>query len=103
MTPPTEKLAGSLDLLRLLQERGVVAVRAADLPRSHRERLVRHGFLGRHAGPRRRPPSPPARPGARRRSEPHQPTTTPATPTGAAIVVISGPQKWYFKETVSAW
>ena len=45
MTPPTEKLAGSLDLLRLLQERGVVAVRAADLPRSHRERLVRHGFL----------------------------------------------------------
>ena len=45
MTPPTEKLAGSLDLLRSLQERGVVAVRAADLPRSHRERLVRHGFL----------------------------------------------------------
>ena len=45
MTPPPEKLAGSLDLLRSLQERGVVAVRAADLPRSHRERLVRHGFL----------------------------------------------------------
>ena len=45
MTPPTEKLAGSLDLLRSLQERGVVAVRAADLPRSQRERLVRHGFL----------------------------------------------------------
>ena len=45
MTPPSEKLAGSLDALRSLQERGVVAVRAADLPRSHRERLVRHGFL----------------------------------------------------------
>ena len=45
MTPPSEKLAGSLDVLRSLQERGVVAVRAADLPRSHRERLVRHGFL----------------------------------------------------------
>ena len=45
MTPPSEKLAGSLDLLRSLQERGVVAVRAADLARSHRERLVRHGFL----------------------------------------------------------
>ena len=45
MTPPSEKLAGSLDLLRSLQERGVVAVPAADLARSHRERLVRHGFL----------------------------------------------------------
>ncbi len=45
MTPPSEKLAGSLDFLRSLQERGVVAVRAADLARSHRERLVRHGFL----------------------------------------------------------
>ena len=45
MTLPSEKLAGSLDVLRSLQERGVVAVRAADLPRSHRERLVRHGFL----------------------------------------------------------
>ena len=45
MTPPSAKLAGSLDLLRSLQERGAVAVRAADLPRSHRERLVRHGFL----------------------------------------------------------
>ena len=30
MTPPSEKLAGSLDLLRAFQERGVVAVRAAD-------------------------------------------------------------------------
>ena len=45
MTPPSGKLAGSLDLLRALQERGVVAVRGADLARSHRERLVRHGFL----------------------------------------------------------
>ena len=45
MTPPPAKLAGSLDALRSLQERGVVALRAADLPRSHRERLVRHGFL----------------------------------------------------------
>ena len=37
------RMAG--DALRSLQERGVVAVRAADLPQSHRERLVRHGFL----------------------------------------------------------
>ena len=45
MAMPSGKLAGSLALLRSLQERGVVAVRTADLPRSHRERLVRHGFL----------------------------------------------------------
>ena len=45
MAPPSEKLASSLDVLRSLQERGVVAVRAADLTRTHRERLVRHGFL----------------------------------------------------------
>ncbi len=45
MTPPSEKLAGSLNALRLLQDRGVVAVRATELARTHRERLVRHGFL----------------------------------------------------------
>ena len=45
MTPPSEKLAGSLDALRFLQERGIVAVRARDLSRSHRAGLVRHGFL----------------------------------------------------------
>ena len=47
MTSPSEKLAGSLEVLHALQERGVVAVRAADLSRTHRERLVRHGFLTR--------------------------------------------------------
>lgn len=45
MTPPSEKLARSLEVLRALQERGAAAVRTADLPRTHRERLVRHGFL----------------------------------------------------------
>ena len=45
MTPPSEKLSRSLDALGALQERGVVVLRAADLPRLHRERLVRHGFL----------------------------------------------------------
>lgn len=38
MTPPSEKLAGSLDVLRSFQERGIVAVRARDLSPSHRER-----------------------------------------------------------------
>ena len=35
MATPSEKLARSLNALHLLQERGVIAIRAADLPRSH--------------------------------------------------------------------
>ena len=45
MVRPHEKLAESLQALRALQERGVVAVRSGDLTRTHRERLVRNGFL----------------------------------------------------------
>ena len=45
MATPQEKLAESLEALKALQERGVVAIRAADLGRAHRERLVRNGFL----------------------------------------------------------
>jgi hypothetical protein len=45
MASPYEKLAESLDALRALQERGVVAVRSGDLTRTHRERLVKNGFL----------------------------------------------------------
>jgi hypothetical protein len=45
MASPHEKLAESLAVLRTLQERGVVAVRSADLTRTHQERLVKNGFL----------------------------------------------------------
>ena len=45
MVSPHEKLAESLEVLRKLQERGVVAVRSSDLTRTHRERLVKNGFL----------------------------------------------------------
>jgi len=45
MASPQEKLADSLQALELLQERGVVAVYSSDLTRTHRERLVRNGFL----------------------------------------------------------
>ena len=45
MTTPQEKLAESLEVLRELQDRGVVAIRAADLKRLHRERLLKNGFL----------------------------------------------------------
>ncbi len=45
MATPQEKLAHSLKALKELQEHGVVAIRAADLSRTHRERLLQNGFL----------------------------------------------------------
>jgi len=45
MAAPQEKLAESLEALRALQDRGVVAIRAADIKRVHRERLLKNGFL----------------------------------------------------------
>lgn len=45
MASPQEKLADSLKVLEALQREGVVAVRSADLSRTHRERLLKHGFL----------------------------------------------------------
>lgn len=45
MATPSEKLAQSLEVLKDLQDRGVVAIRAADLTRVHRERLVKNRFL----------------------------------------------------------
>ena len=45
MARPQEKLADSLKALKELQERGVFAIRSADLTRTHRERLLRNGFL----------------------------------------------------------
>jgi len=46
MATPSEKLAQSLEFLAKLQhEDGRAAIRARDLSRTHRERLVAHGFL----------------------------------------------------------
>ena len=45
MVTPSEKLAQSLEVLRDLQKRGMVAIRSGDLTRTHRERLRRNGFL----------------------------------------------------------
>ncbi len=45
MSSPNEKLAESLEVLQALQKRRVVAVRSGDLTRTHRERLVKNGFL----------------------------------------------------------
>lgn len=45
MATPTEKLARSLAALKALQDAKAIAIRASDLTRVHRERLVRNGFL----------------------------------------------------------
>ena len=45
MATPSEKLAESLEELHKLQEDGTVAIRSADLSRTHRERLTQNGFL----------------------------------------------------------
>lgn len=45
MAAPSEKLARSLEALKALQDRGVVAIRSSELERLDRERLVANGFL----------------------------------------------------------
>ena len=46
MATPSEKLAESLAILHRLQTtNGVAAIRTRDLTRTHRERLLKNGFL----------------------------------------------------------
>src|SRR5690606_41845211 len=45
MAAPSEKLAESLEALKALQGRSIVAIRSSDLTRTHRERLLKAGFL----------------------------------------------------------
>ena len=45
MATPSKKLADSLEVLRKLQEDGHIAIRSANLSRTHRERLVKNSFL----------------------------------------------------------
>jgi len=45
MATPSEKLAQSLEILHELQKQEQVAIRSRDLTRTHRERLVKNGFL----------------------------------------------------------
>ena len=48
MATPPEKLAQSLEILNKLQASdGGAAIRARDLTRTHRERLLANGFLRR--------------------------------------------------------
>jgi Fic family protein len=45
MATPSEKLAESLEFLHKLQETGSIAIRASDLTRTHRERLIKNKFI----------------------------------------------------------
>jgi len=45
MATPREKLAESLEVLKSLQNNGVVAIKSTELSRVHRERLLKNGFL----------------------------------------------------------
>jgi hypothetical protein len=45
MASPSEKLADSLEALGKLQDRGVIAIQANELSRTHRERLLKNGFV----------------------------------------------------------
>ena len=45
MAPPGEKLAASLEVLRKLQDQKNVVIKATDLSRLHKERLIEQGFI----------------------------------------------------------
>src|ERR1700761_1636082 len=45
MATPAEKLAQSLEVLKTLQERNIIIIQTHDLTRTHRERLLKNGFL----------------------------------------------------------
>jgi hypothetical protein len=45
MKTPQEKLAGSLEALKALHDKGIIAIRARDLSRTHKERLLKNGFI----------------------------------------------------------
>lgn len=45
MVTPSDKLAESLEILNKLQNNGVIVIQTKDFSRTHRERLVKNGFL----------------------------------------------------------
>lgn len=45
MAQPSQKLAESLAALKTLQDRGTAAIRTGQLSRTHRERLLKNGFI----------------------------------------------------------
>jgi len=45
MSTPSDKLAQSLSTLKNLQDQGIVAIRTNNMTRTHRERLLKNGFI----------------------------------------------------------
>lgn len=45
MATPSEKLAQSLEALRSIQEQGIIAIRSTSMSRTHREILLKNGFI----------------------------------------------------------
>ena len=45
MATPGEKLAESLEMLKVLQDNGIVGIKTSDLTRVHRQRLLQNGFI----------------------------------------------------------
>ncbi|MGQ0530591.1 MAG: Fic family protein [Panacagrimonas sp.] len=45
MAEPSTTLAASLEILKELQDRGIVAIRTRHMTRTHRERLLKNGFI----------------------------------------------------------
>ena len=45
MATPQDKLAQSLSVLKKLQEKGIVAIHTKNITRTHRERLLKNGFI----------------------------------------------------------
>jgi fido (protein-threonine AMPylation protein) len=45
MAAPSARLAASLEVLKRLQDQGIAAIRSTELGRTHRERLLRAGFI----------------------------------------------------------
>ena len=45
MATPQDKLAESLAVLKTIQDKGIVAIHTKNMTRTHRERLVKNGFI----------------------------------------------------------
>ena len=45
MATPSDKLAQSLSILKSLQDQGIVAIRTNNMTRTHRQRLLKNGFI----------------------------------------------------------
>jgi hypothetical protein len=45
MATPSDKLAQSLEALKALQDQGIIAIRTNNMTRTHRERLLKNGFI----------------------------------------------------------